>query len=231
MRRRTTTAPAPTDAHHLQRKPEAPIRYPLAVRALDTWQGRRDGTLDLSGGPDRLEPELTPDANPWLANNRHRELERHEHETLSHQAVSAGVRIRHTAALADLEVAEYEHARTVEALDRLPHLTDADLVRRGAAESMTPESVVRDRRRREFVRTQLAPAEERVAAAARVVAGLNAELHGLIGTLDALERVTLTRQVRVSEFHARRAQTYRRAYLRAARSRARTSPTARVTSA
>lgn len=225
MTRRRPPASTPTDAQHLQRKPERPIPYRWPTRLADRVGGARDGRL--AGPQPAGEDAVVPAAHAWLDLNRHRELERQEHETLSHQAVSAQVRIRHTAALADLEVAEHRHAEAAAALADLAQPGEDELGRRGAAESSTPEAVVRRRRLLEFRREHLAPATERVAVAAREVAELNAELHRLIGTLDALERITLTRQVRISEYHARRSATYRRAYLRAVERQARRSSSTR----
>lgn len=213
-------APSPTSYTVLREKPARAIRYPLIRRVSDWWAGRRDGKLDLAGiaergGPANIRGVLTPETSVWLAHNTHRERERHEHELLAHQARTVRLQIRREAVTADLDIARGEQAEARVALDAVPMLTDAELTRRGAAENTTPEAVVRARRAREHHTAVVAPVRRRLDAATGTVDRLTTERHDLDAHLTVLTEVTQTRKRRITEFHQRRADVYRRAYLRA----------------
>ena len=219
LRKAADAPPNPTAYSTLWAKPVKSLPYPLTLRVHDWIAGRRDGRVNLSGitGTPGYEggAELTPGSTVWLAHNEHREIERHHHEQLGHQARTVQLQIRRDTVIADLATAQEGLAEAKASYEALPAPNEAQLTQRGAAESRVPEQVVRARRAKEHQAAVIQPAQQRFAAAQQRLDSLTAELHQIAAQLDTLAEVTATRQVRITELHQRRNAVYRRAYLRA----------------
>lgn len=223
--------PDPTSYRTLRADPVKALRYPLALRFHDWLAGRRDGRVNLTGITEAPGfaggAELTPETTVWLSHNTHREIERHRHEQLRHQAHTVRLQIRHDTVVADLSTAEQALIDAKAAYDAVAAADESKLTQRGAGETRTPDAVIRARRAREHNASVVAPAQQKVRTAEQRIESLTAELHQIEAKLDALAAVTDTRQARVTQLHARRGAVYRRAYLRALQ-RARLQPTSRT---
>lgn len=212
------TTSTPTDPRHLKtllRVPAQPLPYRAWSRWADTWRGRSDGRAHQGGRSPLQGLALPQDATAWLRANSHQLHERQTREHLQHHALVLPLTTRAselteliTTASADLDAAQT-------ARDAVPDQPDQPDQRR-VHEAATPEQVVRLRRAREHHRTRVAPAAARVATAQDRLAQLQDEHARVQADLTALEDVLARRVSLLNEYHARRAATYERAYLRAA---------------
>ncbi|MFG1922089.1 hypothetical protein [Cryptosporangium sp. NPDC048952] len=159
------------------------MRYWAWTRAIDMWNGWRDGLHGLPGDTSTGTP--TSEAL----------VSRCEHRIATEEALAAPVFSTHRAAVTSL-TEQYDHAAQRAATARivlaeLPAITEAELVTRRIAEAELPESLIRQRRRREHEKrraTLQAQADELDAMAQQLLADLRraeAALAGLVAAQDA----------------------------------------------
>ncbi|GGB81444.1 hypothetical protein N798_00200 [Knoellia flava TL1] len=211
MSRTTTTSHPATDAALLLRQPDRPLPYPLLLRIADVLAGRRDGRSGLAG--DLVAYCLADDATTWLRHNQHRLTERVHSETVRHDALALSLHQEAAALPGQIKDTKRELRAAHAALAELPP-TPSNPTARRATEAHTDATVVTARRAREHHDTVLAPARARVANAEHALSELRTRRRDIIATLTALAQVHAQRTGRLTEFHARRAHAYERAYLR-----------------
>lgn len=215
------TTGTPRQAQTLLRSPARPLPYEPWSRWADAWRGRSDGRTHQGGRPPLKDLALTPTATAWLRANTHQLHERQTREHLQHRALvlPMSTRAGELAELITTAHAELDAAQS--ARDAVPDQPDQPDHRR-VHEATTPEQVVRQRRAREHHQTRVTPATSRLTAARDRLRELQDEYARVAADLSALEEILARRVGLLAEYHARRAATYERAYLRAA-----TTPAAR----
>ncbi|MEV6695355.1 hypothetical protein AB0M35_28195 [Micromonospora sp. NPDC051196] len=153
---RQTARPYP----HWDRVPATPIRYSIAARIADWWNGRQDARAGLPALEAKPGPPPVPAAQPTreahdaasIAFTPHLEkLRRMANDAMHHELVHLQQEIADPAyQLARAEAQLVEAERTLvaarEALANLREPTESELTARRAGESNTDEAIVRKRR-------------------------------------------------------------------------------------
>lgn len=184
-------------------RPVRELTYGWFRRWRDARDARWDARADVAGNE---RP------TPWLERNRHTFLERAASERLEVEWDQHPTLERYRTVIARIESLEEAIADADERL-RQDAPTEEELTRRNSGEAELSAAAIRTRRTRELG-PRTASLRERRRAWGEELSHLRLERGNLIGAIEVAWRGLIDRVEQLQRFHARRQETYRRAYLR-----------------
>jgi hypothetical protein len=188
---------------HPTLRPVRELTYGWFRRWRDARDARWDARADVAGNE---RP------TPWLERNRHTFLERAASERLEIERDQHPTLERYRMVVARIESLEEAIAEADERLlQDAP--TEEELTRRHSGEVELSAAAIRIRRTRELA-PRTAGLRELRRAWVDELPRLRLERGNLIGAVEVAWRGLIDRVEQLQRFHARRQETYRRAYLR-----------------